>query len=271
MNPSTQNLQLQYQAFINTPLLWKNSPLNNMKQLDLTPMPVPILSGIHTPNIRLGKRVEQFVMHYLAQFENIKLVTTNAQIQDNNRTVGELDCILRLNQTPIHLEIIYKFYLYDPSIGLDELSHWIGPNRNDNLIKKLTKLSEKQLPLLYSKHCESLLESLGLKATDIQQRVYFKAQLFVPYQQTVPFSIVNKACVQGFYIRFRELEQFYLCKFYLPEKIDWLLEVQTQTSWKSYLQFQREVKILNDAKKAPLCWIKFPNGILQKFFVVWWD
>ena len=24
-------------------------------------------------------------------------------------------------------------------------------------------------------------------------------------------------------------------------------------------------------KTSPLCWIKYPNGEVKKFFVVWWD
>jgi len=63
------------------------------------------------------------------------------------------------NNKPIHLEIIYKFYLYDPSIGLTQLDHWIGPNRRDSLVKKLTKLKQKQLPLLYHPLITQLLIS----------------------------------------------------------------------------------------------------------------
>ena len=66
----------------------------------------------------------------------------NYQIQNKKTTVGELDFILQKNHSPIHLEVIYKFYLYDDTFGNSEIEHWIGPNRNDNLVKKLTKLKE---------------------------------------------------------------------------------------------------------------------------------
>jgi len=62
--------------------------------------------------------------------------------------VGELDCLILRDKKPIHLEVIYKFYLYDASVGDTEIAHFIGPNRKDSLIEKLTKLQEKQLPIL---------------------------------------------------------------------------------------------------------------------------
>ena len=271
MNVRSKNIQLQYQGFLNTPLLWKNRAINRMYHLELNDNKTHKLTDIQLPNVRLGKRVEQFVMSYLKHFKNIQTLSSNAQIQNGKITVGELDCILQKDSTPIHLEIVYKFYLYDPSYGMDELSHWMGPNRNDNLLKKLHKLSDKQLPLLYNKHCKALLDTLGLIPKNIVQRVLFKAQLFVPYQQEVPFSVLNKDCVHGFYVHFNQLDQFSLCKFYIPSKIDWLLDVQTQVPWMSFKDFERQVAVFIDAKKAGLYWLKFPNGTVQKFFVVWWD
>ncbi|WP_415859547.1 DUF1853 family protein [Aureibaculum sp. 2210JD6-5] len=122
----------------------------------------------------------------------MKILTENIQVQHDKRTVGELDCILIKDNTPIHLEIIYKFYLYDNSVGSSEIEHWIGPNRNDTLLKKLTKLKEKQLPLLYSEHTKPILDDFNLNPKIINQLVYFKAQLFTPYNILLPeFTLVK--------------------------------------------------------------------------------
>ncbi|PCH76033.1 MAG: hypothetical protein COB98_07390 [Flavobacteriaceae bacterium] len=271
MNPTSKNIQLQYQGFLNTPLLWKQQLVCTLEQLELTEVSCQRLTDLHNPNIRLGKRVEQFVITSLEQDKNIRILSQNTQINNKKITVGELDCLLEKEGVPIHLEIIYKFYLYDASVGTKELAHWIGPNRNDSLLKKLHKLRDKQLPLLFNEHTRPLLSNLGLKAKDFLQRVCFKAQLFVPYQQDVLFSLLNKECIQGFYVHFSALKQFSGCKFYIPSKIDWLLEVQTQVSWMSYQHFYTKTTVLIEAKTAPLCWIKFPNGTSHKFFVVWWD
>lgn len=112
---------------------------------------------------------------------------------------------------------------------------------------------------------------MHLNSEQIQQRVYFKAQLFIPYQTNVAFDLLNKECLAGFYIHFSEIEQFSYCKFYIPIKVDWLIEVQTYLNWLGYHQFYEKITPIINKKSAPLCWIKFPNGIVQKFFVVWWD
>ncbi len=103
------------------------------------------------------------------------------------------------DKKPIHLEIIYKFYLYDSSVGESEIEHWIGPNRRDSLLQKLNKLKDKQLPLLYSKECLTYLETLKLTASEIDQQLYFKAQLFVPLKEYGnKFSLINNECIAVF-------------------------------------------------------------------------
>ncbi|PHS62857.1 MAG: hypothetical protein COB12_10155 [Flavobacterium sp.] len=269
MKTALNNIQAQYNGFLQTSLLWENSVLG-LKQLKLPTKEMTVFNETIPDNLRLGKRVERFVSHELKQHKAIEILIENVQIQNEKITIGELDCILKLDKTPIHLEIVYKFYLYDEQVGNMELEHWIGPNRNDSLVAKLTKLKNKQLPLLYHPLTEPMLDALNLKTDGMQQFVCFKAQLFVPYQKEVKFTLLNNECVNGFYIPISEIIQFTDCKFYIPSKINWLLEVHTQVKWLSYLLFSEEIHQIIDQKTAPLCWIKFPNGTLQKFFVVWW-
>jgi hypothetical protein len=67
------------------------------------------------------------------------------------------------------------------------------------------------------------------------------------------------------------LSQFSFCKFYIPKKTDWLLEVQSNINWLNQSDFQKLITPMVLEQRAALCWIKFPNGTLQKFFIVWWD
>ncbi len=270
MDSSSKKIQLQYQGFFNTPLLWKQHRVSNLEQLELPLIPCHQLTDIPYPNNRLGKRVEQFVIASLKQYKDIRIIAQNLQIQNQKITVGELDCILCIKSQTIHLEIVYKFYLYDATVGTTELEHWIGPNRNDNLLKKLSKLKNKQLPLLFNKYAEGHLNYLGLKPEMLMQRVCFKAQLFVPYNSNIHFDLLNKDCLQGFYVHFLDVAQFSGCKFYIPEKMDWLLSVNTQVDWLSYGDFCEKVLGKSQEKRAALYWIKFPNGNMQKFFVVYW-
>ena len=159
MDSKSKDIQLQYQGYFHTPLLWKSEPLFGLKQLELSNCDETVFNEVISANLRLGKRVERFVSHELKQYDAVKILKENIQVQHKKLTIGEIDCLLKRNDKPIHLEIIYKFYLYDISVGTTELEHWIGPNRNDSLISKLTKLKEKQLPLLYSHHTTPILKS----------------------------------------------------------------------------------------------------------------
>ena len=100
----------------------------------------------------------------------------------------------------------------------------------------------------------------------------FKAQLFIPYtKRQVEFKTLNEACLSGFYINHTEIDRFKDCKFYIPSKKNWLVEVHSNVAWQTYSQFSIIIRELIAQKMAPLCWIKFPNGTLQKFFIVSWS
>jgi hypothetical protein len=271
MEKQLKNIDLQYSGFLNTPFLWENASIYNLKQFQLPKQDFTVFEGDIIENLRLGKRVERFVTHELNANASIEILAENIQIQQQQLTLGELDCILKYNGEPIHLEVVYKFYLYDDTVGTTAIDHWIGPNRKDSFVQKLSKLKEKQLPLLYTKECQPLLERLNLKAESIAQHVYFKAQLFVPlHLKTKTFESINNDCIRGFYIHKTELQQFAACKFYIPSKINWLIEVQTQCHWLTFEQFLPEVETVLQNKTAPLCWIKYPNGETEKCFVIWW-
>jgi len=272
MDLDTADIQLQYLGFLNTASLWKSKAVLNMQQLELKPKKASAFEGIIIKNLRLGKRVERFVSHLLQEYNTISIQAENIQIQRNKLTLGEIDCLLMLNNSPTHLEVVYKFYLYDDTVGDSEIEHWIGPNRNDSLIQKLTKLKEKQLPLLYAPETRPVLDALNICVESIRQCVYFKAQLFVPLRnKEIAFDLLNNECLRGFYLRFNELQQFSDCKFYIPTKVNWLLDIQTQVDWLTYELFLPKAELLMSQKNSTLCWIKTPKGKLQKCFVVWWD
>jgi len=265
-----KDIEQQFIGYVNTPTLWVSNSVYGLKQFELGKNDTPKFTDKIPTNLRLGKRVERYVSTDFKQSKDITILAENLQIQNNKLTIGEIDCILIKNKIAYHIEIIYKFYLFDDTVGSTELDYWIGPNRNDSLIKKLDKLKDKQLPLLCNTHTTPIIKKLNLSLNKIKQRVFFKAQLFTPYKRSVKFKQLNKNCVKGFYVKHAQLEQFNKCKFYIPNKTNWLQEVKTQVNWLAYNTFTAEVNTLITAKKSPLCWIKFPNGELEKFFVVWW-
>lgn len=264
-------IKLQFQGFLQTSFLWKNNNNIHLQQfsfLDDYVQPIHLKTGY---KLRLGKLVERFVSAELQQQDNVKILAENIQIQDGKTTIGELDCLLLKNEKPIHLEIVYKFYLYDTSVGKTEIDRWIGPNRRDSFVKKLTKLKEKQLPLLYHEKTQPYLEQLNLTLEEIEQQVYFKAQLFVPLADFGnEFPEINNDCIEGFYIKLSELTQFSDCKFYIPTKHNWLVKPYPQIDWLNFKDFTTKVNVFLSEENSPLCWLKKPNGELFKFFVVYW-
>mgnify|MGYP001111743012 CR=1 FL=1 len=270
MTGMKNTLQKRYEGFLKTPCLWKSDVIFNLMQFEIISTSSKIDIDIDQ-NLRLGKYIERFVSFELSQQKNIHVLAENIQIQQEKLTLGELDCLILKDEQPIHLEIIYKFYLYDDSVGTSEIDHFIGPNRKDALIEKLTKLKDKQLPLLHTNTCKTYLNTFDLKAETIKQQVYFKAQLFLPFSnQNMQLQHLNNNCVIGFYFTKSELTTFKSCKFYIPTKKDWLLIPHTNVSW---LNFEEICTISNSyitQQYSALLWIKFKNGTLKKVFFVWW-
>jgi len=270
MHQKTKEIQKRYDGFLQTNCLWNNDVIFNLHQFKIEQNSSKVNIEIDE-KLRLGKYIERFVSYQLVQQKGISIICENVQIQQEKRTIGELDCIILKNDKPIHLEIIYKFYVYDVNAGNSEIERFIGPNKKDSLIEKLTKLKEKQLPLLYSNECKSFLKTIKLNIDTIEQQVYFKAQLFVPYSnQNIELKTLNSDCITGFYINKKQLEQFADCKFYIPIKKDWLVIPHQNVNWANFYQFKENSDEYLDRDFSPLCWLKKTNGEIKKFFLVWW-
>jgi len=270
MHQKNKDIQKRYEGFLQTNCLWENDTVYNLNQFEIQPTSTKIDVEIDD-KLRLGKYIERLVSYQLTQEKSIAILCENIQIQKEKVTLGELDCIILKEKKPIHLEIIYKFYLYDPAIGDTEVAHLIGPNRKDSLIDKLKKLKEKQLPLLFTEECADYLKSINLKASDIKQEVYFKGQIFVPFSdKKIQLSTLNQACVSGFYIHRNEVLLFKECKFYIPTKKDWIVIPHKNLNWLKFEEFSLIAENYFQKKTAPLCWLKNKNGTLEKFFLIWW-
>ncbi|MDB2462589.1 DUF1853 family protein [Algibacter sp.] len=262
--------QKRYEGFLKTPCLWKGDAVFNLQQFEISSETNRININLDE-NLRLGKYVERLVAFELEQQHNISILAENIQIQNGKITLGELDCLLLKDEKPIHLEVIYKFYLYDARVGHSEIEHFIGPNRKDSLIEKLTKLKDKQLPLLYSDVCKPYLDAFDLNTENISQQVYFKAQLFVPFNnQDFKLKMLNTNCIVGFYANQNDLQNLEGCKFYIPNKKDWLLQPHTHVSWLTFDAFTARTKDYFEQQFSTLCWVKFNTGELKKMFLVWW-
>ncbi len=259
-----------YKACCSTETLWTGAKVEGIQQFELDLDSSSTFNRTILKRIRLGQLAEQFVFNQIEDSKGIDLIAENIQIKIDRRTLGELDAIIQKDKLLIHLEIVYKFYVYDPSQGASEIERWIGPNRKDSLKEKLAKLKTKQFPLLYHESTVEFMNELEIDVKNLEQQVLFKAQLFTPYTNTIAFELLNPKCVQGFYIHKQDLNRFEANLFYIPTKYDWMLDPNDTVEWQSLVDFRIAADVWLSQQYSPLFWMKTPEGILQKGFLVWW-
>lgn len=267
------NLNKMFLGYQNTKILWENDAIQGMWQF----MPINTCQPFivqEQKSLRLGKWVEKFVLFQLQQMPNCQIIADSLQIVDGQKTLGELDVLLIHQNIPIHLEIVYKFYLFDiKSKGKDLMSNWVGPNRRDNLNYKLEKLKHKQLPLLYHTKTEQILENYKFDIDSVKQHVLFKAQLFLPYgrHERQDIEPLNTSCISGYYLDFARFDLLQNALFCIPQKLEWLIEPNNNVQW---LDFEMAKELISKSilsERSPMIWVKNRMGELKKCFITWWS
>ncbi|MFT6246435.1 MAG: hypothetical protein ACJA0U_003316 [Salibacteraceae bacterium] len=263
-----ENLKHQYLGYFATPKLWEGK-LSGMEQFDFNRDSCNSFSGSIEKKLRLGHLVEHFVESELISDSSIHILGKNIQIYSDKQTIGEYDFLIEQDGKQYHIEVVYKFYVYDESAGSSDIDSWIGPNRKDSLIQKMDKIKEKQFPLINRPESIVALRLLGVDSEKIEQRVYFKAKLFVPFGKDISVLPLNQECVAGFYISFKDLNQFEAAQLFIPSKHDWLVEPNDEVAWLSFEIGQLEIHHSIKEERSPLIWLKRGSRV-EAAFVVWW-
>ena len=271
------NITEQFKGFLKTPDIFPNNEKNKIKIFEFPEVSITeeIKANLekldHPRNSVLGKRMESFLEIAIKHSGRYELISANIQIIQNKRTLGELDFLVfdKVESKDLHVELVYKLYLYDQNFqnGKDR---WIGPNRRDSFSQKYEKLSCRQFPLLYQKETREYLKNLNLEPEQIEQRLCFKAQLFLPEDNKDELDI-NSECLRGKWFSFNQFKKFNWQenKFYSPKKKYWTCDPAANKQWISYSELLQELEMLFEKKKSPLVWMKTANTYAQ-FFIVWW-
>lgn len=274
-----RKLQAQYEGFLKTPSLFKDSfdDLDFFHVSQNTPRQTTISENFTIPeSIRLGQRMEYYFQEALNESKDYYILAKNLQIVHNKKTLGEIDFLIKDLKTGQvqHIEMAYKFYLLTPDKKKKWPKQWQGANLRDSLHKKLKKIKNNQLPLLFKNECQSYLKKLQLQSTPITQKICLKGQLFLPlgYTGSLPDSLNLKAIV-GNWLRFDQLKKVGAHKalVFIPPKNDWV--TIPHHSWVQWLDFETAQEILkqmNLQQEATLVWLQFPGGELQRHFIVGW-
>jgi len=222
-------------------------------------------------NLRLGHLVEKIVSELIQASENYNLCFENIQIIEDKKTIGELDFIIENKATNelTHLELAYKFYLFDPSISTEPINNWIGPNRNDSLREKLDKLKAKQFPLLYHPCTVAQLNAIDIGT--VSQALCLLVSLFVPYEFKTKLSPVYEKAIKGHYFNLEQFTALHTSEktYCIPPKKEWGIEPSENENWTAFESIEDQLNTSIAEKQAVLCWQKC-NGTYSAFFIVWW-
>ncbi|NNJ88906.1 MAG: DUF1853 family protein [Eudoraea sp.] len=261
-------------AFIGTPPLWPDRQFG-LKQFVFPVIDVDKVHNSNVPaNMRLGHKMEHVFKNCLQGQVIYDLLAHNVTVKRNKRTIGEIDFLLKDKRDGriLHLELTYKFYLIDTTLG-KPLYQLIGPNRRDKFHSKLEKLKNTQFQIPFLEEGKEQLALLDVKSEDIKQEVCFKAQLFTPYDHSeVVYKPFNKLCISGFWLSFEAFDtiKFQEYEYYVPTKDEWAVSPYNKEFWISHSELLLELKSLLYRKRSPLVWMKKEESVFEKFFVVWW-
>lgn len=222
-------------------------------------------------NLRLGHLAEKVVSALIHSATNYKVLYENIQLTENNKTIGEIDFIIANKNTQqlTHVELAYKFYLFDPNISDKKINNWIGPNRNDSLSEKLDKIRNKQFPLLYHRAAQSQFDQIEINK--VSQKLCLLVSLFIPYQYKADFSMAYQKAIKGYYLNrttFNQLDHAQKT-YYLPPKNEWGIDPAENETWMSFDTIKEGIAKSMAEKRALLCWQKQEDSY-SAFFIVWW-
>lgn len=198
---------------------------------------------------RLGLYFEHLLAFYFTYYPNqnnprFQVLAKNYQVQKLRRTLGEFDFIIYdkdLGKT-IHLETSLKFYLGHKAL-VDDIPnnlpyynwhHWVGPNKQDTLAKKMIHLKKKQLPLSQSPLGLSALKQLKGLSLPLERRLLFSGRFYFPRDLKIEIPSYSQTSTKHWWTKLNRLierpEQLSSGHFYciLPRSY-WLSEFSTIT------------------------------------------
>ncbi|MGB5647944.1 MAG: DUF1853 family protein [Muriicola sp.] len=261
-------------AFVQTPPLWLDHQFG-ITQFAFPEIDYTVLKGVTLPaTMRLGHKIEHIFLNCLEGQTTYQLLAHSMVVRKENRTLGEIDFLLKDNrdQQLVHMELTFKFYLLNNRLE-EPIDQLIGPNRKDNLVAKLEKLRNLQFRLPFLAEGKEQLKLYTRNTEEIKQEVCFKAQIFTPYQQN-PTRLypVNNHCVVGFWLPFEAFEGagFKTQEYYVPTKDEWILSPDNTKFWMSHCKVLLALNIHMLQKRSVMVWMKKGESVYEKFFVVWW-
>jgi uncharacterized protein len=180
---------------------------------------------------RLGHYAECLLAFFLEHAPGYKLLSTQVQIHDGGKTLGEIDFIYEGpgQGLPTHLELAIKYYLCvgDPN----DMGAYIGPRCVDRLEHKYRHLMRHQTQLLSHKSARSFVQHVA--PLGYRRELLFTGVLFYPLH--APWSChpaVNPQHRRGYWCRLQDLQSvaWDMVIWAILTKRDWIAPVHRLSS-----------------------------------------
>nr|WP_211172934.1 DUF1853 family protein [Marinomonas sp. UCMA 3892] len=169
----------------------------------------------------LGSYFETLFSFAIAHLSHLKIHLEHFQIVNEGKTLGEVDMLVETPNGELHqFEIAIKFYLERPDLFPHD---WIGPNKNDSLLKKVTRAREHQLQILQTEEGISAIEGVAKGRHPISNLLVF-GRLYSALNSKEEVDAWLKQSDRGGWIRVSNISLLmpFFSDFLILQKPNWL-------------------------------------------------
>ncbi|KZN13343.1 DUF1853 family protein [Marinomonas sp. TW1] len=107
----------------------------------------------------LGSYFEALFSFAISELSVLSIQREHFQITRQGKTLGEVDMLVALPDGSLQqFELAIKFYLHRADLAPND---WIGPNKNDSLVKKVTRARQHQLQILKTEEGANSIRDLS--------------------------------------------------------------------------------------------------------------
>lgn len=199
---------------------WLADTRQRLRSLDLNPLLLDQALAECKSHF-MGRYFETLFSFAIQHLSTLSIQFEHVQIQKAGETLGEVDMLVQTPDGDFHqFEIAIKFYLERPDLYPH---HWIGPNKNDSLLKKVTRAREHQLAILHTESGAALLETVA-KGRRAQASLLMFGRLYLALLDASSVQAWWRQSERGGWIRLSDLALLSsLCSHYVVlEKPHWL-------------------------------------------------
>lgn len=169
----------------------------------------------------LGSYFETLFSFAIRQLSVLTIHLEHFQIESEGKTLGEVDMLVETPDGELHqFEIAIKFYLERPDLFPHD---WIGPNKNDSLLKKVTRARDHQLVVLQTKEGQFAIEQIA-NGRQVHAHLLVFGRLYSALQSPQDVDVWLQQVDCGGWLRVSEVSLLmpYFSDFSILEKPHWL-------------------------------------------------